>query len=140
MIGTAHHYGVTVSDIDRTLSFYEDVLGLEKTTELSFQSEAFDKFVGVDGADVDIVFLNAGDCDVELLEYNEPEGNNANAGISNNDIGASHLCLEVNDLDSVYDDIADDIEFINPPQTLDNGAIVAYAYDPDGNVIEFLEE
>jgi YD repeat-containing protein len=140
MIGTSHHYGVTVSDMDEALGFYRDTLGMETDAELTFASEEFSKFVGVENADVDIVFLDAGGFAVELLEYNHPPGGDANEGVSNNDVGAAHLCLEVDDIDEVYDDLSEETEFINPPQTLENGAQVAYMYDPDGNVVELLEE
>ncbi|WP_101296161.1 VOC family protein [Halegenticoccus soli] len=141
MIGQSHHYGVTVSDMDEALGFYRDTLGMEELDQLSFASEEFSKFVGVENVDVDLVFLDADGCAVELLEYNHPSGDNANDGVSNNDIGAAHFCLEVDDLDAIYDDLrSDGVEFINPPQTLENGAEVAYMYDPDGNVVELLSE
>lgn len=140
MIGSAHHYGVTVSNLDDALEFYRDELGMEPADELSFDSEEFGKFVGVEDVDVDIVFLDANGTLVELLEYNHPPGDDANEGVSNNDVGAAHLCIEVDDIESVYDDLSSGTSFINPPQTLDNGAKVAYMYDPDDNVIELLEE
>lgn len=141
MIGQAHHYGVTVSDMDEALSFYRDTLGMEEMDSASFASEEFSKFVGVDDVNVDLIFLDADGCAVELLEYNNPPGGDANEGVSNNDVGAAHFCLEVDDLDAVYDDLRDEgVEFINPPQTLENGAEVAYIYDPDDNVVELLSE
>jgi glyoxylase I family protein len=140
MIGNPHHYGLTVSDLEEAVDFYDGVLGMEKADELSFASEEFSKFVGVDGADVDIAFLEADGFLVELLEYNEPDGKNANENISNNDVGAAHLCIEVDDIDGIYDDLSESVEFINPPQTLENGAQVVYMHDPDGNVVELLEE
>lgn len=139
MIGEAHHYGVTVSDMDEVLPFYRDLLDLEVTNRFDAGGEAFDRFVGVEDTDVDIVFMDAGGCAVELLEYRNPPGDDANAGVSNNDTGAAHICLTVDDLDEVYDDLKDDAEFISPPQTLGSGSKVAYVYDPDGNVVEFLE-
>lgn len=140
MIGTAHHYGVTVSDMDEALAFYRDTLGLDVDAEVSFASEEFGRFVGVEDADVDIVFLDAGGCAVELLEYNDPPGDDANEGVSNNDVGAAHFCLEVDDIDGIYGDLSGEVQFVSPPQTLESGAQVAYVYDPDGNVVELLEE
>ena len=96
--------------------------------------------VGVEDADVEIVFLDAGGCAVELLQYNNPPGDDANEGVSNNDVGAAHFCLKVDDIESIYEDLSDEVEFINPPQTLETGAQVAYVYDPDGNVVELLQE
>ena len=139
MIGEFHHYGVTVSDMDEALGFYRDTLGLEEAERLSFDDEAFGTFVGVEDVDVDIVFLDAGDAAVELLAY-AGGGDDANEGVSSNDVGAAHVCLEVPDIEAVYDDLAGDVEFLSPPQTLSNGATVAYVFDPDGNVVELLAE
>jgi catechol 2,3-dioxygenase-like lactoylglutathione lyase family enzyme len=145
MIGTAHHYGVTVSDLEETLPFYRDTLGLELVSRGhvergSADSETFEDFVGVDGTvDVEVVFLDAGGCQVELLQYHSPEGEDAH-GASNNDPGASHFCLEVEDIDAVYDDLrADGVEFVSEPVTLSKGVRVAYMYDPEGNIVELSD-
>lgn len=139
MIGSAHHYGVTVSDLERSLAFYRDRLGMEVVDRLSFDSDAFGRFVGVEGADVDIVFLDADGCRYELLEYRSPPGENVNDGASNNDVGAAHFCLEVEDIAAVYEDLREDTPFVSEPQELSTGATVVYAEDPDGNVVEFVE-
>lgn len=145
MIGTAHHYGVTVADMDKTLPFYRDTLGLDVVSQGhveagSEDSEKFEKFVGVDGAvDVKVAFLDAGGCQVELLEYTSPDGEDAH-GVSNNDPGASHFCLQVEDIDSVYEELTDDgVEFVYEPITLSKGVRVAYMYDPEGNIVELSD-
>jgi len=145
MIGTAHHYGVTVSDMEEVLPFYRDTLGLEVLSQGHVEagtedSEKFEHFVGVDGeVDVEVAFLDAGGCQVELLQYNSPDGTDAH-GASNNDAGASHFCLEVEDIDEVYEDLTDDgIEFIYEPITLSKGVRVAYMYDPEGNIVELSD-
>jgi catechol 2,3-dioxygenase-like lactoylglutathione lyase family enzyme len=145
MIGTAHHYGVTVSDMEEVLPFYRDTLGLEVLSRGHVEagtedSEKFEDFVGVDGAvDVEVVFLDAGGCQVELLQYNSPEGTDAH-GASNNDAGASHFCLEVEDIDELYEELTDDgIEFVYEPITLSKGVRVAYMYDPEGNIVELSD-
>lgn len=135
-----HHYGVTVSDMDTALEFYRDGLGLEVTNQLSLDDAAFQTFVGVSDAAANIAFLDAGTCAIELLEYTAPDGDDANAGVTNNDVGASHFCLAVEDIDNAYDDLVEEYDFISPPQTLDNGARVANIYDPDDNVVQLIEE
>lgn len=144
MNGDVHHYGVTVSDLDESVAFYRDALGMTEAERAHFDDDAFARFVGLEaeGVDVDIAFLDGGGCLVELLEYEHPPGGDANEGVSNNDVGAAHVCFDVDDLEATYDDLSDsgDAEFVNPPQTLENGAKVAYLYDPDDNVVELLEE
>lgn len=134
-----HHYGVTVSDLEVALDFYRDRLGLEVTDTISFDDAAFGTFVDVDGADVDIAFLDAGGAAIELIDYNAPSGDDA-TDVANNDVGAAHVCLEVDDAAAVYESFRPAVEFVSPPQTLENGATVAYMCDPDGNIVEILEE
>lgn len=145
MIGTAHHYGVTVSDMAEVLPFYRDTLGLDVVSRGHVESgtedsEKFEQFVGVDGeVDVEVVFLDAGGCQVELLDYHSPSGADAH-GASNNDPGAAHFCLEVEDIDSLYEELrADGVEFIYQPVTLSKGVRVAYMFDPDGNIVELSD-
>lgn len=144
MIGEAHHYGVTVSDLEASLAFYRDTLGLDVVSRGhvergSEDAEKFADFVDVPDVDVEVVFLDAGGCQVELLRYHEPAGEDVNEGVSNNDIGASHFCLEVSDIDAVYEDLGDEVEFVHEPVTLSKGVRVAYMYDPDGNVVELSD-
>lgn len=136
---TLHHYGVTVSDMDEALEFYRDALGLDVDDQFWLDGDAFQTFVGVEDAAADITFLDAGTCAIELLEYDRPDGENANEGVTSNDPGASHICISVDDITSAYEDLAADYEFISPPQTLENGARVANVYDPDGNVVQLIE-
>lgn len=134
-----HHYGVTVSDLDTALEFYRDALGLEVANELSLDGEPFRSFVGVEDATADIVFLDADSCAIELLEYSQPPGDEANAGVTSNDTGASHICLAVDDVDDTYAELATGYESISDPQTLENGATVVNFRDPDGNVVQLIE-
>lgn len=144
MIGEAHHYGVTVSDLEESLAFYRDTLGLDVVSRGHVERDSedarkFSDFVDVPDVDVEVVFLDAGGCQVELLRYYHPEGENANEGVSNNDYGAAHFCLQVDDIDEIYEDLSDDVEFIDEPVTLSKGVRVAYMYDPDGNVVELSD-
>jgi hypothetical protein len=56
--------------------FYRDALGLEESERLSFDDEAFGTFVGIEGVDVGIVFLDASDerLSAELGKDNNPSG------------------------------------------------------------------
>ena len=136
MLGTAHHYGINVSDIDESIEFYEGVLGLELERRFPI-SDVQSAIVGVEGVSGEIAFLDAGACKVELIAYDAPANANANESSSNHDVGMTHFCLDVEDLDAIYADLADEIEFVSPPQRISEALQVAYAYDPDGNIVAF---
>lgn len=135
----AHHYGLTVSNLDQALEFYRDKLGLDEIHRTGVDSERFSKVVGVSDASAEIVFLNGNGLVVELFEY-DPEGERIHDDKQkNNNIGAHHIAFDVEDLDDWYKQLSEDVEFVNPPQEGGTGAYAAYLFDPDGNVVEIVE-
>ncbi len=134
---TAHHYAVTVSDLDRAVAFYRDVLNLDVLTRFSVGGDAFATGVDIDGASAEFAHMDAGDARVELVEYT-PEGDAAGANQLNQP-GATHLGLSVEDLDSVYESLPDDVETFAKPQTTESGTRILFLRDPDGTPVELLE-
>ena len=43
MVGRIYHVGLTVSDLDRSIAFYRDILGLEFQGEILMEGEETDK-------------------------------------------------------------------------------------------------
>lgn len=43
MVGRIYHVGLTVSDLDRSIAFYSDILGLEFQGEIFMEGEETDK-------------------------------------------------------------------------------------------------
>ena len=78
-MSSVHHTGIIVKDLDRSIYFYHDVLGLEFANEPSpwFEGDALASAVGVPGAKLRQVSLWVGDNAIlELLEYgNRPKDN-----------------------------------------------------------------
>ncbi|MDG5777523.1 VOC family protein [Haloarculaceae archaeon H-GB2-1] len=134
---SAHHYGVTVRDLDRAVTFYRDVLGLDVLSRFSVSGEAFETGVGVEGAAGRFAHLDADGTRVELVEY-EPAGDDA-AADAINQTGAKHLGFAVEDLDAFYHDLDDDVETISEPQTTASGTKILFVQDPEGNLVEVLE-
>jgi len=134
---TAHHFAVTVTDLDRAVAFYRDTLGLDVLSEFTVGGDAFATGVGIDGASAEFVHLAAGDARIELVEY-DPVGETA-AETELNQPGATHLGLEVDDLDTVFDSLPDGCETIAEPQTTESGTRILFVRDPDGTLVELLE-
>lgn len=134
---TAHHYGVTVTALDRAVAFYRDVLGLDVLDRFTVSGEAFASGVGVDGATGRFAHLDAGSARVELVEY-DPEGEETD-GRPVNQPGAKHLGLAVEDAEAFHEELPDDVETISPPRTTESGATILFVRDPEGNLIELIE-
>ena len=132
----AHHVGVTVSDLDRVVDFYEG-LGLDCTTRFSVGGEAFSTAVGVEGASADFAHLDADGVRIELVEYS-PEAAAVDSGQVNRP-GTAHIGLAVDDLDAFYDALPDTVETRSSPQRTESGTKILFLTDPEGNLVEVLE-
>lgn len=133
----AHHYGVTVTDLDQAVAFYSDALGLEVLDRFSVSGEAFATGVGVAEASADFAHLDAGGARVELVEY-RPAGDDASAE-SVNQSGAKHLGFSVDDLDAFYEDLPADVDTVSDPQTTASGTRILFLRDPEDNLVEIVE-
>ncbi len=85
------HVGITVRDLDASVRFYHDLLGLEICTEPSpwFDEPGLGQGVGVPGAALRQVCLRLGDTMLELLEYRTPPSDTERPLLSHC-LGASH--------------------------------------------------
>lgn len=139
MIGPIHHYGIVVSDLDRSIRFYRDVLGFELERRFEADPDAFGELLGVGRTRAELAFLDGGTAKVELEAH---EGSDVRvADVADpTDVGRPHLCLEVEDIEAVYREHVDDVDFVTPPgRASDSGAVIVYLRDPDGNLIELIE-
>lgn len=134
---SAHHVGITVADLERAVEFYRDTLGFPVASEFSVSGDAFSTAVGVEDATGRFAHLDAGGVRVELVEY-EPEGE-ATSESSVNRPGAIHLGFSVDDVDSLYDSLDEEVETLSEPQTTDTGSRILFVRDPEGNLVELLE-
>jgi lactoylglutathione lyase len=139
------HGGITVKDLEKSLVFYCDLLGMELLSKDDYKDEfAFD-MVGVHDANlIKVAFLKAlnGEAFIELLEY---VGGERHPGSSRpSDYGTGHVCFYVNDLTGLYDKLVSNgvsfrSEVINVPSGINKNAKVVYCSDPDGYLVEFVE-
>ncbi|MFD1564982.1 VOC family protein [Haloarchaeobius amylolyticus] len=134
---SAHHVGITVTDLEETLAFYRDVLDLSLADRFSVGGEAFSDAVGVEGASADFAHLEADGVRIELVEYDPEARGSPAAGL--NQPGAKHVGLSVDDLEAFADDLPEDVPTISGPRTTESGTTIMFLRDPEGNLIELLE-
>ena len=102
-----NHTGLVVSDMERSVAFYRDVLGLVEERSDVLEGDMISQLTGFENARIRIAYLGTGDMrhSVELVEYLNPAGGPA-ARPPRNAVGTSHLGIIVGDLDSVYRDLS----------------------------------
>lgn len=135
---SAHHVGLTVSDLETCLAFYRDDLGLSVLEEFSVAGKAFATAVDVPGASADFVHLDADGTVIELVSY-EPEGGACTAETVAQR-GAKHVGFTTPDLEAFLADLPDAVETLADPQTTATGSTIVFLRDPEGNLIEVLEQ
>jgi len=139
------HTGITVSNLQRSVAFWRDVLGFELSHTAHQKGELAQEITGVEGAELKLAVLRApGDHKIELLEYLAP-ADRARANLRPCEVGFVHIALLVDDLDVVLERIATSgWKAAGKPQRLQSGPNagkrVAYVRDPDGTTIEFMEQ
>ena len=142
-IVAADHTGITVSDLNRSLVFWRDVLGFELSHQAHQSGELAAQITGVAGAEILIAVLRAPGHKIELLQYLAP-ANRTQANLRPCDIGSVHVAMTVEHLDDLLRTVAGSgWQAAGQPQTLtagpNAGKRVIYVRDPDGTTIEFME-
>jgi len=138
------HTGITVSNLERSLAFWRDVLGFESSHTAHQKGELAEEITGVEGAEIKLAVLKApGGHKVELLQYLAPADRKC-VNLRPCDLGSVHVAFLVDDLDAVLDRIAaSGWNAAGNSQTLTNGPNagkrVVYVRDPDGTTIELMQ-
>lgn len=86
MIKKVNHIAIVVSDLDESLRFWVDALGLELAHTEHVASQA-----------VDVAFVPVGDSKIELLKPTDNESGVARY-LEKRGAGMHHLCFEVDDI------------------------------------------
>lgn len=148
MLRAITHIGITVSDLERSIRFYRDTLGLHLTGRMTMEGAEADALFGMEGCRVRLAYLSAPEGgaaapSVELIEFAEGI-RSVPTGFSTT--GISELCLTVSDIDEAFHRLSQaGVRFLSEPQTFDFTAQgfgrsrAVYFRDPDGTILELLQ-
>jgi catechol 2,3-dioxygenase-like lactoylglutathione lyase family enzyme len=139
--------GMTVSDLDRSVDFYSDVLTFQKVWEIEVFGKDIERLQGVFGSRLRIARMRLGEEEIELTEYLAPQGRPVPVDSKSNDGWFQHVAIIVSDMDAAYLRLRrHKVRHSSPgPQRLPDwnpnaGGIEAFYFkDPDGRPLEILE-
>jgi catechol 2,3-dioxygenase-like lactoylglutathione lyase family enzyme len=139
----ADHTGITVANLEQSLTFWRNVLGFELSHRAHQKGALAEEITGVKGAEISIAVVKAPGHKIELLEYLAPP-EKKRVDLRPCDVGSVHVALTVDNLDAVLNTIAaSGWKAAGKPQTLKSGPNagkrVVYVRDPDGTTIEFMQ-
>ncbi len=149
MLRGVWHMSFTVRELERSVAFYRDVLGLELVHSQRQANPYTRTLVGYPDADLKVAMLRIAGTDpkpsghvLELVEYVSPRGRPIDTSTPNP--GSPHLAFVVEDIHKAYADLkARGVEFRSPPVKIEEGrnrgGFAVYLRDPDGITLEFLQ-
>ena len=144
MIERIHHAGVTVKDLDRSIAFYCEALGLTLLSRRDgIEAEYVRGLIGHPDAVLDVAFVGADPANrIELVHYAAAGADPVRPEL--NTAGGTHLALTASDLDTVVDRIrAHGGQLVSDPQTATSGpnagARFVFCRDPDGALVELVQ-
>jgi catechol 2,3-dioxygenase-like lactoylglutathione lyase family enzyme len=129
-----HHVGLTVPDLDEAIDFFVDAIECEvlyrKGPFGDSDGDSMERRLGVHpDATASLAMLRCGPTtNLELFEWDAPDQDETPP--KNSDIGAMHLGLQVEDIDSAVETLADrdDVTILDTPQTNDDGPTAGLTY------------
>ena len=141
MLTEVRHIGIVVKNIENSLKFYRDLLGLQIQRAMNESGEYIDNMLGFKDVKVKTVKMSApnGLTLVELLEFDVPKGSDLPRHV--NDLGTSHVAFTVSNIDEIYSKLKQSgIKFNASPQLSPDGyAKVTFCLDPDNIPVELVE-
>ena len=135
------HIGIAVSDLDRSLHFYRDLLGFAWESDLTVQGEPTDTLLRLRGTELHAVYLKRDGVRLELLHFANPAAPPRRERVMN-EVGLTHLSFRVTDLDAVLMALKADGHRILDDTIIrfpDWGVAACFIADPDGQLIELVQ-
>jgi catechol 2,3-dioxygenase-like lactoylglutathione lyase family enzyme len=147
LVSAVDAVNMTVSDADRAVEFYSQVLHFEKLSDTEVAGETFEQLEGVFGLRMRVVRMRLGEEYIQLSEYLAPKGRPIPADARSNDRSFQHIAIIVSDMDKAYAWLRKNkVEHASSgPQRLPDwnknaaGIRAFYFKDPDGHPLEILE-
>lgn len=132
------HTSICTADMDAALEFYCGLLGLHVAVDFGRRPAEF--LTRVPGSEMRFALLAADDgisC-VELFQFFGVEQRRVGESVRHEDYWSSHVALEFDNVDEVYERLVEAGVRIDIPLTESDGYKFSYLFDPDGYMVELI--
>jgi len=138
-----NHTSFTVSDLDRSITFFSEVLGFEMVNRAPRDPKLISSITGVPGDDNEVAYIQGPGHRLELIQYHGPS-ERSQVDSRPCDSGFAHVAYDVDDVDAAVAASAPyQVLPIGEVTVIDKGPNagrkVVYLRDPDGVTIEYIE-
>ena len=140
---TFSHFGICVSDLERSLRFYCDALGFDVAESHAIGSE-FAQLMDLPDVAVTSQFIRKGTTAIELLAFSDPAPFGDRGRRAVNQLGLTHLSFRVADVEAVAAMVVElgGAVVESSRTTIDFGGTpleFIYCTDPDGVRVELMD-
>ncbi len=150
MISAIDHINIVVSDLERSVKFYTELLGFKEINKVHLEGEWIDSIVGLEGVVADVVFIVApeGEPKIELLCYKSPRSDSIPTNSLANTVGLRHIAFRVDDIQAASEKLkAAGVKLLSEPIAVPATLMaqnpvrktLCYFHDPDGVLLEIAE-
>ena len=141
MILATRHTGIVVRDIEKSLRFWSDVLGLKVAADFREEGKFIDTAQRLSGVKLRMIKLTAPDGSMIELLHDDAHPTPAPTGNELCDRGIRHIAFTVADVQDSWETLrAEGCEVLSDPITAPDGkARLFFARDPEGNLLEIVQ-
>ena len=141
MIQALEHVALSVADLERSITFYRDLLGFTVARVIECPpAMRLGDVVGLPGCSARIAHMTLGAAMLELFEYQDPRGAPIPAARTQADNGFIHVGLRSTDTRADAARLRRaGVRFIGDPMEFRPGVWIVYFRGPDGEVCELRE-
>jgi glyoxylase I family protein len=138
------HFGIAVSDLDRSIAFWCDLLGFERVSAARAEGPWVDEIVGLNGAVIDEVIVRGPGISIALMKCLSPEGSPVRP-LRNCDPGFTHFAFTCENIEAIFDRLQSagiqirSKGLVTIPTGDYAGAKDFYCLDPNGIGVELIE-
>jgi lactoylglutathione lyase len=142
MIAGFNHFSFTVSQLDKSVDFYQKLFDLELISHAGRPQDFAEKVTGIKGHPLKVAYLRGYGITLELVEYVGSKKKKTQSECDN--IGAGHICFNVNSMAIVLEQFKKQgARVIGEPLEVvagaNKGGLTVYTSDPDGIIIELIQ-
>src|SRR6266536_4131610 len=97
--------GITVSEMNRSVKFYTEVLGFKKVSDAELFGTEYEQLEGIFGLHIRVVRMQLGDEFIELTDYLTSGGRSIPEDAKSNDLFFQHIAIVVSDMEKAYQQV-----------------------------------
>lgn len=142
MILRTRHIGIVVQDMEKSLHFWRDVMGMKVAIDFWQTGPYIDTAQNLSGVNLHMIKLTA--ADGSMIELLEDEAHPSAPPERNvlSDHGIRHIAFDVPDIDTAWQTLTDHgCETLSKPLDSPDGNVrLFFVRDPEGNLLEIVQQ